>query len=85
MGSAAVVGFFKRHVVGLETQLHFGDQQKCIQHMNPVQLEETKKVQSQYEYIRDEEGRLLRDIGHNCERWVIPLAAEREIRHAYSR
>ena len=70
MGSAAVVFFFKRHIVGLETQLHIGDQQKCIQHMNPVQLEETKKVESQYEYIRDEQGRLLRDIGHICERWV---------------
>ena len=33
-----------------------------------MQLEETKKVESQY--VRDEEGRLLRDKGRIRERWV---------------
>ena len=53
--SAAVVRFFKRHVVELEKQLRMGDQ-----------LEETKKVELQC--IRDEEGRLLRDKGRIRER-----------------
>ena len=35
-----------------------------------VQLEETKKVESQQQCIRDEEGRLLRDKGRIRERWV---------------
>ena len=59
--SAAVVRFFERHVVELEKQLHMGDQHGFFQNIKSVQLEETKKMESQY--IRDEEGRLLRDKG----------------------
>ena len=57
--SAAVVRFFERHVVELETQLRMGDQHGFFQNIRSVQLEETNKVESQC--VRDEEGRLLRD------------------------
>ena len=57
--SAAVVRFFERHVVELEKQLRTGDQHGFFQNIKSVQLEETKKVESQC--VRDEGGRLLRD------------------------
>ena len=66
--SAAVVRFFERHVVELEKQLRMGDQHGFFQNIKSVQLEETKKAESKY--IRDEEGRLLRDKGRIRERWV---------------
>ena len=66
--SAAVVRFFERHVVELEKQLRMRDQHGFFQNIKSVQLEETKKVESQC--VRDEEGRLLRDKGRICERWV---------------
>ena len=66
--SAAVVRFFERHVVELEKQLRMGHQQGFFQNIKSVQLEETKKVESQC--VRDEGGRLLRDKGRIRERWV---------------
>ena len=66
--SAVVVRFFERHVVELEKQLRMGDQHRFFQNINSMQLEETKKVESQC--VRDEEGRLLRDKGRIRERWV---------------
>ena len=66
--SAAVIRFFERHVVELEKQLRVGDQHGFFQNIKSVQLEETKKVESQC--VRDEEGRLLRDKGRIRERWV---------------
>ena len=45
-----------------------GDKHGFFQNIKSVQLEETKKVESQC--IRDEEGRLLRDKGRIRERWV---------------
>ena len=66
--SAAVVRFFERHVVELEKQLRMGDQHGFFQNIKSVQLEETKKVESQC--IRDEEGRLLRNKERIRERWV---------------
>ena len=66
--SAAVVRFFERHVVELEKQLRIGDQHGFFQNIKSVQLEETKKVESQC--VRDEEGTLLRDKGRIRERWV---------------
>ena len=66
--SAAVVRFFERHVVGLEKQLRMGDQHGFFQNIKSVQVEETKKVESQC--VRDERGRLLRDKGRIPERWV---------------
>ena len=66
--SAAVVRFVERHVVELEKQLRMGDQHGFFQNIKLVQLEETKKVES--ECVRDQEGRLLRDKGRIRERWV---------------
>ena len=66
--SAAVVRFFERHVVELEKQLHLGDQHGFFQNIRSVQLEETKKVESQC--VHDKGGRLLRDKGRIRERWV---------------
>ena len=66
--SAGVVRFFECHVVELEKQLRMGDQHGYFQNIKSVQLEETKKVESQC--IRHEEGRLLRDKGRIRERWV---------------
>ena len=45
-----------------------GDQHGFFQNIKSVQLEETKKVESQC--VRDEEGRLLRDKGRLRERWL---------------
>ena len=64
--SAAVVCFSERHVVELEKQLRTGDQHGFFQNIKSVQLEETKKVESQC--ARDEGGRLLRDKGRIRER-----------------
>ena len=66
--SAAVVLFFERHVVELEKQLRVEDQNEFFQNIKSLQLEERKKVEAQC--VRDEEGRLLRDKGRICERWV---------------
>ena len=66
--SAAVVRFFERHGVELEKQLRMGDQHRFLQNIKSVQLEETKKVESQC--VRDEGGNLLRDKGRIRERWV---------------
>ena len=68
MRSAAVVRSFERHVFELKKQLRIGDQHGFFQNINSVQLEETKKDESQC--VRDEEGRLLRDKGRIRERWV---------------
>ena len=66
--SAAVIRLFERHVVELEKQLRMGDQHGFFQNIKWVQLEETKKVESQC--IRDEGGRLVRDKGRIRKRWV---------------
>ena len=66
--SAEVVRFFERHDVELEKQLRMGDQHGFFQNIKSVQLEETKKVESQC--VRDERGRLLRDKRRILERWA---------------
>ena len=66
--SAAVVRFFERHVIELEKQLRMGDQHGFFQNIKSVQLEETKKMESQC--VRDDEGRRLRDKGRIRERWA---------------
>ena len=66
--SAAVVRFFERHVFELEKQLRMGDQHGFFQNIKSVQLEATKKVESQC--VRDEEGRRLRDKERIRDRWV---------------
>ena len=54
--------------IELEKQLRMGDQHGLFQNIKSVQLEETKKVESQC--VLDEEGKLLRDKGRIRERWV---------------
>ena len=49
-------------------QLRMGDQHRFFHNNKSVQLEETKKVESQC--VRDEGGRLLRDKERIHERWV---------------
>ena len=49
-------------------QLRVGNQHGFFQNIESVQLEETKKAESQC--VRDEEGRVLRDKGLIRERWV---------------
>ena len=66
--SAAVVRFFEYHVVELGKKLCIGDRYGFFQNIELVQLEETKKVESQC--VRDEEGKLLQDKGRIRERWV---------------
>ena len=44
-----------------------GDQHVFFQNIKSVQLEETKKIESQC--VRDEKGKLLRDKGRIRERW----------------
>ena len=64
--SGAFVRFFERHIAELEKQSRMGDEHGLFQNINPVQLEETKKVKSQC--VREEEGRLLRYKGRIRER-----------------
>ena len=68
MRSAAVVRFSERHVVELEKKLRIGGQHGLFQNIKSVQVDETKKVESQF--IRDEGGRLLRDKERTRGRWV---------------
>ena len=66
--STAFVRFFEYHVVELEKQLRMGDEYGFFQNIKSGQLEEARKVES--EYVRDEEGRLLRNKRRIRERWV---------------
>ena len=66
--SAAVVRFFECHVVESEKQLCIGDRHWFFLNIKLIQLEETKKVESQC--VRAEEGRLLQDKGRIRERWA---------------
>ena len=53
--------FLGRHVQGMEEALRRRDQRGLFQRLKPLNIEDTRKVSSQY--IRDEEGRILRDPG----------------------
>ena len=66
--SAAVVRLFECHAVKLEKQLCIGDRHGLFQNIKLMQLEETKKVESQC--VRGEEGRLLQEKGRIRKRWV---------------
>ena len=66
--SATVLHFFERPVVELEKQLCMENQHGFLQNIKSVQLEETKKIDSQY--VRYEEERLLRDECCIRERWI---------------
>ena len=64
--STAVIRFFERLVVELEKQSRKRDQHGFFQKIKSVQVEGTKKVESQN--VRDEEGVMLREKGCICER-----------------
>ena len=73
--SAAAVRFFERHVVELEKQLRMGDQHGFFQNIKSVQLEETKKVESQC--VCYDGRRLLCDKGRPREMGaVLPFVAD---------
>ena len=65
---AAVIRFFERYVQEMEEQLRRRDQRGFFQRLKSMEVEETRKVQSQY--IRDEDGKLLRDKELISQRWV---------------
>ena len=66
--SAAVVRFFERRIVEFEKQSAAHERPAwIIPNIKSVQLEGMKKVEPQF--VRDEEGRLLRDNGCIRERW----------------
>ena len=60
--------FLERHVQGMEKDLRQRDQWGLCQRCKSLNIEDTRKVNSQY--IRDEEGITLRDPGLVLGRWV---------------
>ena len=66
--TVAVTRFFERFVQKMEEQLRRRDQRGFFQHLKSMEAEETRKVESQY--IRDEDGRLLRDKDLITQRWA---------------
>ena len=60
--------FFEEYVSQIEGRIREGDQFGFYKHLKGMDVEEKRTFNSQY--IRDEEGRLLRDIGLIRERWV---------------
>ena len=65
---AAYKKFLGRHVQGVQEDLRQRDQRGIFQRINSLNIENTRKVSSQY--IRDEEGRMLRDSGLVLGRWA---------------
>ena len=60
--------FLERHVQGMEEDLRQRDQRGLFQRCKSLKIEGTRKVSSQY--IRDEEGIMLRDPGLILGRWA---------------
>ena len=60
--------FLERHVQGMEKDLRQRDQRGFYQRCKFLNKEDTRKVNSQY--IRDEEGIMLRDPGLVLGRWA---------------
>ena len=60
--------FLERHVQGMEEDLRQRDQWGLFQRCKSLKVEDTRKVSLQY--IRDEEGIMLRDPGPILERWA---------------
>ena len=60
--------FLERHVQGMEEDLRQRDQRGLYQRCKFLNIEDTRKVNSQY--IRDEEGIMLRDPGLVLGRWA---------------
>ena len=65
---AGVVRFIERLVGEIEEKLQRRDQRGLFHLLKSTQVEEVRKVNSQY--IRDEQGELLRDADLIRERWV---------------
>ena len=75
---AGVVRFFKRLVGRNEEEQRRRDQRGLFHLLKSTEVEELRKVNSQY--IRDEQGELLRNAGHPREMGaILPLAVERKI------
>ena len=60
--------FLERHVQGMEEDLRQHDQRGLFQRCKSLDIEGTRKISSQY--IRDEEGIMLRDPGLILGRWA---------------
>ena len=60
--------FLQRHVQGVEEDLRQRDQRGLFQRCKSLKIEDTRNVNSQY--IRDEEGIMLRDPGLIFGRWA---------------
>ena len=59
---------YSRHVQGMEKDLRQRDHRGLYQRCKFLNIEDTRKVNSQY--IRDEEGIMLRDPGLVLGRWA---------------
>ena len=70
---AVCAKFLDNHVQGLDEELRPRDQKKIFQRIKSLSIEDIFKIGSQY--IRDEEGRMLRDPGSILERWTQLSAA----------
>ena len=57
----------ERHVQGMGEDLRQRDQKRLFQRVKSLNIEDTRKVSSQY--IRDEKGTMLRDPGLILGRW----------------
>ena len=64
----AVQRFFEDYVSQLEGRIREGDQFDCYKHLKGVNMEGKRTFNSRY--IKDEEGRLLRDNALIRERWM---------------
>ena len=60
--------FLERHVQGMEEDLRQRDQRGLLQRSKSLKIENARKLSSQY--IRDEEGIMLRDPGLILGRWA---------------
>ena len=60
--------FLERHVQGMEEGLRRRDQRRLFQRCKSLKIEDTRKVHSQY--VRDEDGIMLRDPGLFLGRWA---------------
>ena len=58
----AVERFFETYVSRLEEHIAEGDQRGFYRHLKGIDVEEKKPCSSQQQYIRDNEGTLLRDV-----------------------
>ena len=66
--TVAVTRFFERYVQEMVEQLRRRNQRGFFQHLKSMEVEETRKVESQC--IRDEDRRLLYDKDLITQRWA---------------